>query len=333
MRKLFWGSAACGMTLAAAVLVTACYAHHHPSSFVGRVLHGASHFAAQVNPFTGFRAVLARLNADSRDVSPEAVATTEPVPAEDDQPPVIEQPAPTQAAPIVIPDDHDLDSTPVQIPIPPRSLHQTGFVSPPADCPGAPATMPFCGEEASEELPVPRCVDASDADAELLPMPAEDLEVLPVPACDEEEQEAGAVSLGSEHLFEIFTHIIKEQIRCQKPPTIELIELPEASRGECREDGNYHRHYPGCPATGPCMPPLPVTPGPTPQTEGPCFPQGPTPAQPRKDDPRQEARKALLEKLRLYFPNEAGPRLTPGCDTMEYRPSDGQLYDYGPGTL
>jgi hypothetical protein len=247
-----------------------------------------------------------------------ALASAEPLPAHDLDPVA----ATTDAAPIVIRDDQDVA---VHLPVPEAPAGQT-FECQPVACPGAPPTMPPCDEEtcAEESLPLPRCEGFEE-----LPMPAEDTDVLPMPACVEEAQEVGCAGTESRKLFEFFTRFMKEQAEGQRRPANEAVEVPgPLQKPECREDENYHRHYPGCPHTGPCAPSRPCTPCPQTQPHGPCFP--PCPARPQK-----EARESMLRQFRFSFPGEmTDPCLpVPTCDTMEFRPADGQLYDYGRGSL
>lgn len=95
---------------------------------------------------------------------------------------------------------------------------------------------------------------------------------------------------------------------------------------ECKEDPNYYHHYSGCPSTNYC----PYT--------GRCYPavepqQPPvkmTPGQDETTEPHVKPKKHTSKKPRFAPGGEDSP-MHPEVDTMEYRPSDGGLNEYGPG--
>ena len=62
MRKLTWGLGVCGVFVVAATVWSSWYAARHPTSVIGRVMHGTSHAAAYLTPATGFGPVLAILD-------------------------------------------------------------------------------------------------------------------------------------------------------------------------------------------------------------------------------------------------------------------------------
>src|SRR5262249_61631291 len=110
MRKLIWGCAAGGVVVVCCALAAADHAVRYPQSFIGRVLHGASHVAACANPYTGFGPVLERLKS-ANDTKPGEVAIDvdgvpgDPTPdgAPDAAAAAGPIDAPERSAPIVIP--------------------------------------------------------------------------------------------------------------------------------------------------------------------------------------------------------------------------------------
>jgi hypothetical protein len=273
-----------GVMLSGGVICTAYFAVHHPQSVIGRVLHGASHVAALVNPVSGLTP-LAR-HAEARHATAEEQAAeagesdhfpTDPVPVPDDPVPVAAdevqgntpEPGPivvsnTGTAPIIICEDEKPCVPPLpewegSLPAVAQSapIEPDGAISPTAaECPAdvsataPPALMPYCHDE---------------AEFELLPMPTEEPECLPMPRPVEEDEDG---------------------LSLHKGPI---------------SDGQL-LHCVGYPAG----------------TEA----------------PSKLIHGSLRRKLSI-FPDEDDENcpLHPEIDTMEFRPSDRHLYDYGPGSL
>jgi hypothetical protein len=169
--------------------------------------------------------------------------------------------------------------------------------------------MPFCrDEEECEGLPMP----AQDA---------EECEALPMPTAEEDA--------GGE---------ISEDVKAWEPESASPAKPNTPMQpGECREDPNHHHHYSGCPFTGQPYPTCPghnSCPGMKPEPSTP-----PATLAPGTEEPSEPAGKSALRKVRRFkdqpmreddddlFPFQ------PEVDTMEFRASDGQLYDFGPGVL
>jgi hypothetical protein len=293
MRKVFWGSTACAVLVVVGVVAAANHAAHHPHSFIGRVLHGASYAAGRLSPAARLAGALARTQCTSPDViasvegipdEPEAVPEQAAGPAEikdwenklPELQPEHEEPS---AAPIVIPED---DNSQARISPPPMpgtiEFHPDAPFDPQTECPPpsgnlAPPTMPRChDEEQCEVLPMP-------TEVEMLPMPS--VEELPMPTA-EEEQEFG-------------------------------LEEPD----KCHEDCTGQHHDSGCPHMS--QPPA----------------SEPSDGGEEASEPRSSSKSALKKILRFKarHPMDEACPVHPEVDTMEYRASDGQLYDYGPGEL
>jgi hypothetical protein len=324
MRKMFWGFGICGAMLTAAVVASANHAARHPNSFIGRVMHGASYAASKLNPAAGFGPVLASLK--KKDMPAEEVEgiPDDPVPIDDASARESVNTLPAVTAAIVIPDDDQVS------PVEPRSEVESNAFRQIDDVivieTPAPAIMPFCHDE-------------------------EECEVLPMPMIEEEcaEEEMPTVCISSDAGL-VGSIIFESPIEEGPKPREELSEegpkpreepseepapesIPTAPNGdECREDPHRHHHHSGCPYTGRSY-------GPT----GGC-PRGPScdPPKPATGDEEsseseeiESASKSALKKIRQYKsrkPIDFEPTF-PSVDTMEMRPSDRQLYDYGPGVL
>lgn len=326
MRKYFWGFGLCGVLLLGGVVAAANHAARHPHSVIGKVMHGASYAAARMAPGAGFAPVLA--NLEKRNAPPVEVdgIPDDPVPADDAAPDA--EPKPDletgSAAPIVIPEDDDAFAGSVELP---RVRHEVPF-GPATECPAtgvcqAPAVMPRCHDE-------------------------EECEVLPMPMveADEEEQEGDAgAGCGLGGLFRLYFEMPVVDVAAVIPATTSTsavttptgAEVPPAKANECREDPHHHHHYSGCPYTGRSYRGCPSGP---PSVKPSCDP--PKPAGTGAEEASEEGKSpppggsAALRKIRRFKARESiddACPTHPGVDTLEMRPSDRQLYEYGPGSL
>jgi hypothetical protein len=317
MRKFCWGFGIAGVLMLTGVVAAAHHAARFPHSFIGRVLHGASHVAAKLNPAAGFGPVLAHLEKQNK----AAAGDIEGVPAD---PEPADDPAPatdgvSSSAPIVIPDDEPaVGSSHLDMPAEElRVVRHSEPVQPDAEqidgmCLSAPGVMPPCQDDESREV---------------LPMPL-------IESDEEEEPEGHAGCLVDGALFGIQFGSKVEAIECQEAEaeTGPMPSRDDAPANECREDPHHHHHYSGCPYTGRCYPNCPSTGCPTTR---PC--DSPRPAAGGEDksskpaDPTPPGDTTALKKIKRFLMREAiEDRPThPEVDTMEFRPSDGQLYDYG----
>ena len=310
MRKLAWGLGLCGAFVLSMAFWSSFYAGRHPDSFVGRVMHGASKASAALNPISGFGPVLAHLDKkEEMKAHPDEVEENvppDPEPLEPEQPAVGDlRENVGAAAPIVIPDDDEPEAKPVIRPVDHESF------GPETECPAAavcraPAVMPFCHDE-------------------------EACEVLPMPAVEEEgeEQEQAEDCPHGGIISNLFRLIMNQPAEHpQAKPESEV--APE--RMKTGEPAGQH-HDVNCPNAG-----RPAGNCPVPAPTG-CKPTG---GEEPSEDADQEhssckaalkrleqikTRKAIDEWLRATYP------VIPRVDTLEMRPSDRQMYDYGPGPL
>lgn len=296
MRKLIWGCAASGALAVCGAFAAAHHAVHHPTSPVGRALHGATHIVAYANPYSGFTPVLARFHSVCGLEANEVAVDVEGVPAD-----------PTPEAgdtPVAGPIEAPKDEAPIVIPEAEKSVPPAGAAVEMPDVPAnqelvAPATMPPVGDEEACELPMPTC-----------------------------EDEAKTVEYRS--WWQVMMGWFQSSKKCADEPSVcpATMNVSEdhcpAKVGECREDRNYHRHYPGCPASG--------------RMHDCHRPPAALPPTPVKDEGGEEAsetgaRSSALQAIRKLRGRTMVPeekyQAKPGVDTMEYRPSDRPLYDYG----
>jgi hypothetical protein len=101
-------------------------------------------------------------------------------------------------------------------------------------------------------------------------------------------------------------------------------EEPSEADGtsDFREDGHYHEHYPGCPYTGRCHPDSSARPDRKRNGKGEVGEEQEPPAEPETPGKRPHSKGCPA--------GEVCPR-HPEVDTMEFRPSDRGLNEYGPG--
>jgi hypothetical protein len=344
MRKLFWGCAAAGLALAGGLFGVAHYAVENPDSHLGRCVREVADLSMAINPVTGLAPILAdQIGRGSpapqgaEDAQEGEVACAEGVPAEPvpvaedgDLKPPAEAAEPAEKTPEVplpgvievSPEPPQADEAPVTT-IPEEQTAPAGVgvtqteepgtfqvpnaegegVAIPAGCP---RSMPYCGDE---------------EECEELPMPAE---------CAEGEGKAGGPSLMS-----FWAGFFKgacgwacpcrgEAGKDQEPSFwMRLIQGAcdsAAGEGEAEQPGCHqgsHSPCPACPYTGRSCPSCP--------SAGSCAPLKGDPA--GGEEPSEEGTPKKKRKCAEDDPCPTHPEV----DTMEFRPSDGNLYDYGVG--
>jgi hypothetical protein len=227
----------CGVVLAGGVISTAHFAVHHPNSIIGRVLHGASHVAAVVNPVVGLTPLGDHVRAMGTEEASEQAGEAEPwladpVPVPDDPVPVAGEDASPKAqdpgpivvaeggtAPIVICED-ERAPMPNPLPVPsgpelPLSGMESTCIEPTGSiCPTA-AGCPCAGSATAPQV-MPYCHD--EEDFEVLPMPTEEVEELPMPRPVEEDKHGMSLEQESIHKSRLLrcvdcTNYTDEQIR------------------------------------------------------------------------------------------------------------------------
>jgi hypothetical protein len=306
MRKVFWCSLAGGIMVLGGVFTVAFYAARNPQSFAGRAILSAGRVVTEANPVTMLNAAIARLEKDQVEPADEEsqVGSEEPAePAEERE----------VCGEIVIPDGEPVRLCPEDPACEPlvqalvQIAHDDAVECPaggPTECP---LTMPLCDEEACEKLGMP----CSEGDVE-------------------EQEEAGVGSTGAvEKLFRLFEKAVKKSEEGAIDPAAPVSQAPE-----CRQDCHQHHHYSGCPytghgsmycPTGSYQPPMPAT-QPAPLTQ-PGAEEASEPGKP-------EQHSSALEAIRRFSTRSVEEAVPPAAiDTMEYRTADGQLYDYGPGSM
>jgi hypothetical protein len=303
----------CGVFVLGATALASHYAARHPQSFIGRVMHGASYAASKLTPASGFGPVLAALEKKPVEHDEVEGIPADPEPIEAAMPHHDAKMEVASGAPIVIPEDDEPAAphvvgavvegsvlTPVQ--------HELPFgpeTEAPASVCRAPAVMPLCRDE------------------------DETCELLPEPAVETDEDEADVKTL-------------LDVIEQKTPSDLEEITAEPKPVDECREDPHRHYQHSACPATGRSYP-CPAT-GARPS----CDPPKPHESQyqsPGGEEssesatPGESSSRTALKKIKRFKTREA---VDEGCptfpkhlsvDTLEMRPSDRQLYDYGPGAL
>jgi hypothetical protein len=324
MRKLFWGCTAAGLSLAGGLFAMCYHAAHHPDSTLARCLVGASSVAVLVNPTTALPAILEQAQNYTTEESTPANQT--------------ERAAEVAAAGS---DCIPADPVPVEEPCEQGIGKEAGEerMEPGEGPPAAPLVVhedegevkPVKAEEEIEGQKVDRAehlTPENQTGAALIPDRAP-----PMPYCEDEEPTATPCKAEEKCEAEkgcfFFFPTCEDDINCwlkffgfipeEKPAATE-------DKGECREDANRDVQYPGCPHTG-----CPST-G-CPHGLSPCTPC--VPARPGTQEPSEESKPVENEapKTRLYQHSEDDEEgLHTDLDTMEFRPSDGTLYDYGPPT-
>jgi hypothetical protein len=184
-------------------------------------------------------------------------------------------------------------------PAPLASVRQVPPATPVAAAPfGAQTECPATTHQAAPAT-MPYCHEEEECEA-AAGETVQGYELLPMPCAEEE----------SEDNLE-FTPETQEPPACDK----------------CPEDSACQHHYSGCPFTGQPYPGCPsrACPG------KPSTPSGSEEA----SEPPSTTSSALrkIHRLNMRLPMDESCPMHPEVDTMEYRPSDGSLHDYGPGSL
>jgi hypothetical protein len=156
----------------------------------------------------------------------------------------------------------------------------------------------------------------------------EECELLPDPAVEADEDVADLKS-GEDATEKISTEL--EEITAEPKPV-----------DECRIDPHHHLHHSVCPHTGrsyscPATGAKPSCDPPKPHESQYQTPGGEESSESTMPD--ESSSRTALKKIKRFKTRESVDEGCPtfpkylGVDTMEMRPSDRQLYDYGPGAL
>jgi hypothetical protein len=324
MRKLFWGGLLTGLALAAGLVGLEYHACGPTESIFSRCLAGASSLVNAANPVTGLVPLLVQrirpVSPEAADAAGELMPGVEVIP--DDPMPVAEpvtepvaEPVPAPAAvvegpapaPIVIPEEDPVNPA-IQEETPPAMPHAVDRVAffkegeedaMPASCR---MLMPYCSDEEEEQADEGNVAQAVHQD--------------PPKDTGREAQEDALLGFWKQVLEMLHVPTV-DTAPAQPEPA-----APAATPVDCREDSHHHRHYPACPYTGRCYPPVDECPQAQPSKPNGC---GVEPAHKPVETPRPKLQQPERDKGEC--PSH------PEIDTMEYRPSDGSLYDYGTGPV
>lgn len=314
MRKLFWGCSAASVLALGGMFSATYYGYCYPDSTVGRCLTAAASASVALQPVSSLASMVAR--ASHHAMNPQETAAVaggdeECIP-EDPQPiaPEANEAGVAQVAgidigangdPIVIREDEPL----------------TQDVEP-----QAPATIDIGGLQNGSDVPdnvcplvMPYCTDDDEQPAAkpVMPLAEDDAK----PAAGEESEDK-----GFKEWMKLFAGSDKES----KSSPVEELPAPQEepqSEPKCQEDIHIHEHYSGCPHTTTC----PYT--------GKSYPSCPPATKTGKEESSEEP--VIHHRVKKHSlkgeKSKNGCPHTEGVDTMEYRPSDGGLNEYGRGPL
>jgi hypothetical protein len=313
MRKLLWCCSAAGLLAVGGMFSATYYGYCNPDSTVGRCLTTAASTSLAMQPVSSLAAMAAR--AGQHAVNPQetaaAVGGNEECIPEDPQPvaekeieilAAQEQGSDVQpeAAPIVIHDEEPLQ--PDEQPQVPATADISGLHNGP-DVPDnvCPLVMPYCTDDDNEQ-------------------PA----VKPVMPLVQEDEQKPTAEESEDKNFKEWMKLFEGAGKEKKSSSAEALPAPrEEPRTEpkCQEDIHLHEHYSGCPHTT-----CPYT--------GKSYPSSAPAVKSGKEESSEEP--PIHHRVRKHLGKDKdknGCPHTEGVDTMEYRPSDGGLNEYGRGPL
>jgi hypothetical protein len=313
MRKLLWCCSAAGVLALGGMFSATYYGYCYPDSTVGRCITTAATASIAMQPVSSLASMMARAShlAMNPHETAAAVGGNEECIPEDPQPVAPEEIEPriaqeagndfqAEGAPIVIHEDEPLPQD-VE-PQVPATVDITGLKNGP-DGPDnvCPLVMPYCTDD--DEQPAVKPV---------------------MPFAEEDEQKPAATEESEDKGFKEWMKLFEGSGQENKSSPAEVLPLPQEepqSEPKCQEDVHLHEHYSGCPRTT-----CPYT--------GKSYPSCPPATKSGKEEsseepplPHRVKKHSLKEKSKDSCPH------TEGVDTMEYRPSDGGLNEYGPGPL
>jgi hypothetical protein len=336
MRKLIWCCSAAGVLAAGGFLSLTYYACRYPQSLVGRSMQTIAEASISLQPLSGLSSLALRTQ-QANDLSQTPGAAEECVP--DDPQPIAAEPASQpeamiarnettkdaeEAAPIVI---HEDDPMPREnaVQAPPSTIDFAGLNGQELPANAAPLVMPYCQDdgEATVTPPVMPYADADDA------KPARAVAKKKAGGAGEESEDdafkawKGLLKPTSDRNFNEKYYKRAWDLDPHSDPAEELPypaeeEEPQAEP-KCQEDSHRHEHYSGCPRVT-----CPYT--------GKSYPA----TLPAKKRGQEESSEEPPTSSNKSSHGKSGKNETPrtqGVDTMEYRPSDAGLNEYGPGPI
>ncbi len=296
---------AAGVLAFGCLFAAAYYACCEPASFIGRCLTTAANASVAVQPITGLATLV--VQASHQAVNPQETASMSGSPEEciPEEP----QPVAVEAEPVEIAfaDNTVGEAEPEAAPI---VIHEETVEELPVPSTIEISGLPAC-PDAVCPMVMPYCAD--DEQAALKPiMPyAEDNDIKPVSATKESEDKE----------FKEWMKLFEESDQSGKDNSAE--ELPEP---KCQEDSHIHEHYSGCPSTT-----CPYT-GKSYPSRAPATKPGKKSGKEGDSEPTVIHHRARKHSIKGYK-DKGNKSHTDGIDTMEYRPSDGNLNEYGRGPL
>ncbi|HEY7153926.1 MAG TPA: hypothetical protein VH575_08185 [Gemmataceae bacterium] len=311
MRKLFWCCSAAGVLALGSLFTAAYYAYREPDSVVGLCITTTTNASVAVQPVSGLISMVARAShhlINPRETASVAGPNDECVP--EDPKPVAAEPVEivrvetrgwdveTEAPPIIIPEDD---------PMPPE--HEQWIV---------PATIELSGLSNGADIVCPMVMPyCSDGDEQAANKPV-------MPYTEDDDKKPATASEDSEDSeFKEWSKFFEGADQADEKKDGPAEELPSpteepSAEPKCQEDSHIHEHYPGCPCTT-----CPYT--------GKSYP-----CTPAKKSGKEESSEEPVHHHRSLKHSGKDEDILPhpaGVDTMEYRPSDGALNEYGRGPL
>jgi hypothetical protein len=310
MRKLFWCCSAAGVLALGSLFAAAYYAYCEPDSAVGLCITTAANASVAVQPVSGLVSMVARASYHVINPQETAAASNEECIPEDPKP-VAAEPVEIvrvekrgldvepEAPPIVIPEEDPMPQEHEEW-IVPATIEISDLPNGPDSV--CPMVMPYCSDGDEQAASKPVMPSTEDDDKK--------------PATASEDSEDGEFKAWMK-LFEGTDQAGKKKDGPAEelpPPTEEPSAEPK-----CQEDSHIHEQYPGCPCTT-----CPYT--------GKSYPSCAPAKKSGKEESSEEPVHHHRSLKRSGKDEDIRPR-TEGVDTMEYRPSDGGLNEYGRGPL
>jgi hypothetical protein len=300
MRKLLWCCSAAGILAAGGLFAAMYFACRCPDSTIGRFVYTAATVTFTLHPVRGLASLVDSAHRNAALSSDMAGSIEECIPA-DPQP--IE---PEQADENNVAKDEELpppEPAAIVIPedepmpridvaeAPPSTIDITGFQGQEMSDRSCPMVMPYCVDD-DEPMPQPR-----------------------MPYADAGKKQADGSEASEDDAFKAWMKLFDEGSKETKGTDAEELPPPQEepkSDSKCEEDIHRHEQYPGCPHVT-----CPYT-GKSYPARAPMKKRGKEESSEEPDGSKRPGAK------------EGTPR-TQGVDTMEYRPSDGGLNEYGRG--
>lgn len=305
MRKMLWCCSAAGMLVAGGLFAAIYFACRCPDSTIGRFVYTAATVTFTLHPIRGLTSLADSANHEAalseemggsvEDCIPADPQPIEPEQAADKIVAAAQEALPPEPAAIVIPEEESIPRTEV-VEAPPSTIDITGFQGQEMSDRSCPMVMPYCVDD-EEPMPQPR-----------------------MPYVDAGKKQADGSEASEDEAFKAWMKLFDEGSKENKEKkAIDAEELPQPkeepkSESKCEEDLHRHEQYPGCPHVT-----CPYT-GKTYPARAPLKKRG---KEESSEEPDGSNRPGAKENT---------PR-TQGVDTMEYRPSDGGLNEYGRGPL